>query len=161
MTLKPSKPIRVDKLCTIKLLEADFNFNNKKLNRNMMHAGETLKLFVPEQFDDRKTTSTEKGLNKQVAYGIIHQTRTPTYVCSDDAKSCYDRIIHVFTSISLQRLVIPLESIKPMILTLQNLQHHIRIAYEEPNAFIGPKENLPIFQGSGQGNGDSGGARAC
>ena len=86
MMLKPSKPICVDKLRIINLLEAYFNFNNKTLNRDMIHAGETLHLFDPEQFDGRKATSTEQGLNKQVTYDIIFQLRTLTYISSNDTK---------------------------------------------------------------------------
>ena len=44
-----------------------------------------------------------------------------------------------------------------MLLTLQNLQYHIRKAYIELDTLFGPKSNIPPFQGPGQGNSASGG----
>ena len=48
MLLKSSKSLHVDKLQTIFLLEADYNFNNKKLGRDVRQAGEERQLIALE-----------------------------------------------------------------------------------------------------------------
>ena len=49
MLLKSSGNTQSDKLCTILLIEADFNMNNKQLSREGMYLAETYNLIAPEQ----------------------------------------------------------------------------------------------------------------
>jgi hypothetical protein len=50
-------------------------------------------------------------------------------LCSNDAKSCYDRIAHNIAAISMQRMGVPLKPLASMFLTLQKASHAISTAY--------------------------------
>ena len=88
-------------------------------------------------------------------YDIIRQKKHPGAWCSNDAKSCYDRIVHSVASLAMQRVGAPVEPIICMFTTIQNLQHWIRTVYGDSEInFSGALYAVP-FQGIGQGNGAS------
>ena len=154
MLEKQKGNLRVDKLRAILLYEADFNQNNKKLGKDMMYTAEDLKAIAKEQFGSRsRMTAIDQSLNKRLTYDIIRQTRRPGALCSNDAKSCYDRIVHSVASLAMQRVGAPVEPIVCMFTTIQNLQHRIRTVYGDSDlTFSGAMYVVPI-QGVGQGNG--------
>lgn len=145
---------RVDKLWAILLYEADFNQNNKKLGREMMFTAEDLNVIAKEQFGSRAgLTAIDHSLNKRLTYDLIRQTKRPGALCSNDAKSCYDRIVHSVVSLSMQRVGAPVQPIISMFTTIQNLEHRIRTVYGDSDVnFSGVLYAVPI-QGVGQGNG--------
>ena len=71
---------------------------------------------------------------------------------SNDAKSCYDRIVHSIASIAMQRMGLPIQPVKCMLVTIQNMKHHVRTAFGESDSFMANEDMLP-FQGCLQGNG--------
>ena len=75
-------------------------------------------------------------------------------LCSNDAKSCYDRIIHSIASMAMQRLGLPIEPITCMIVTIQQMEHYIRTGFGDSDATMAHDEleGAP-FQGILQGNG--------
>ena len=74
-------------------------------------------------------------------------------MCSNDAKSCYDRTVHNFASLCLQRIGAPVEPIVSMFQTIQNLNHYIRTVHGvSDRSFTGAHWASPIH-GVGQGNG--------
>jgi hypothetical protein len=73
-------------------------------------------------------------------------------ICSNDAKSCYDRIIHAVLSICLQRIGMSENPIRSTLETLQQLQHHIRTAFGDSEDFYEASPGQPL-QGVVQGNG--------
>ena len=76
-------------------------------------------------------------------------------LCSNDAKSYYDRIIHSISSLALQRLSMLLEPIKYIFSAIQKMDHYIRTAYEiSDSSLYGSDESIPN-QGILQGNGSS------
>ena len=94
----------MDRLRTILLYEADFNFNNKVLGRRMMHNAEQYDLLALEQYGSRKhKTAIECALNKRLIFDILRQTKKPAGICSCDLKSCYDRIVNAFSSLAMRR----------------------------------------------------------
>jgi hypothetical protein len=50
-------------------------------------------------------------------------------MCSNDAKSCYDRITHSVTSLCMRRMGVEEPPIVCMFTTIQNLEHYNRTAY--------------------------------
>ena len=154
MLEKQKGNFRVDKLRAILLYEADFNQNNKKLGREMMFTAEDLKAIAKEQFGSRsRLTAIDQSLNKRLTYDIIRQKKRPGALCSNDAKSCYDRIVHSVASLAMQRVGAPVEPIICMFTTIQNLQHRIRTIFGDSEiGFSGATYVVPI-QGVGQGNG--------
>ena len=94
---------RVDSLQTILLFEADANQNFKKVGRDMMYLAEELHALAPEQFGSRKTlSSVDQSLNKRLTFDLMRQLKRPGALCSNDAKSCNDRVVHSIASICTQ-----------------------------------------------------------
>jgi hypothetical protein len=55
-----------------------------------------------EQYGSRKRKmAILHALNKRLTYDILRQTKTSGALCSNDAKSCYDRILHWVASLCL------------------------------------------------------------
>ena len=46
-------------------------------------------------------TSIEQGLNKKLTLDILQQKKKPGALLSNDAKACYNQIIHSIASITL------------------------------------------------------------
>jgi len=144
----------VEKLRIIMLFEADFNHNNKWLGRATMRLAEHNKLIAPEQYGSRKSKSAgTQCLNKCLFYDLHRFTRTPAALCSNDAKSCYNRIILMIAALCLCRLGAPHSAVKSMITTLANLKHHVRTAYGDSEISQGQDNWKDLAAGIGQGNG--------
>ena len=71
-------------------------------------------------------------------------------MCSNDAKSCFDQIVHAVFSLCLQRIGCPTNAIEGCIKTLQNMEHHIRTAFGDSQQCYSGKQNKPL-QGIIQG----------
>jgi hypothetical protein len=144
----------VDKLRAILLYEADFNQNNKRFGRDLMILAEEHGDLAIEQFGSRRGMSAvDQSLNKALTFDIWRQLRATGALCSNDAKSCYDRILHNFASICLQRLGAPIAPILSMFTSIQHLSHHIRTIHGvSEQSFSGTHWEQPIH-GVGQGNG--------
>ena len=87
---------------TITLMNSEFNINNKKLGRDMMAHAEQHQLLAPEQYGGRKHhRSVIAALNKCLTMDLLRLHRQSGALCSNDAKSCYDRIVHLFALIAM------------------------------------------------------------
>ena len=87
----------------ILLFEPDFNQHNKKIGRDMMYTAEELQLLADEQFGSRKgLVAINHGLNKMLTCDILCQLKLAFGLCANDAKSCYDCIVHAFTRIAME-----------------------------------------------------------
>ena len=136
-------------------MEAEFNFNNKVMGQEVGACAENNKLLPKEQYRSRKEhQACHHGLNKRLLYDQVQFQRRPIILCSNDAKSCYDRIVHSIASIAMQRLGIPLQPITCMIITIQEMDHYIHTAYGDSSiSMSGTEEGDVPFQGILQGNG--------
>jgi hypothetical protein len=140
-------------LRAILLYEADFNQNNKRLGREMLFRAETGGAVAIEQFGSRKHMSAiDQSLNKALTFDIWRQLRQRGALCSNDAKSCYDRIAHNCASLCLQRVGTPAPPIISMFETIQKLKHYVRTVYGESEIHFVQQGPVPL-QGVGQGNG--------
>ena len=135
-------------------MEADFNFNNKVMGKDAAASAERNLLFPKEQYARKGHRSNHHGVNKRLLYDLAHLQRRPMILCSNDAKSCYDRIVHSIASMAMQRMGMSDKPITCMIVTLQNMKHYIRTAFGDSDSFISvlDEETVP-FQGILQGNG--------
>jgi hypothetical protein len=77
----------------------------------------------------------------------------PGVLCSNDMKSCYDRIVHAVASLCLQRQGISESEVVCVFSTLQNLEHTIRTAYGDSEDTYGGDMWVIPMQGVYQGNG--------
>ncbi len=109
----------VEKLRIILLFEADFNANNKWLGQAVMLNAEQYNMMAPEQYGSRKQKSAiAQCLNKLLFYDYIRFRRQSTALCSNDAKSCYDRIVLLIAALCLCRLGASTTSVTSMILEI-------------------------------------------
>ena len=64
---------------------------------------EKAKLLAKEQYGSRKRKAAiHHALNKRLTFDILRQQRKKAGVCSCDLKSCYDCIVHFFTSLAMR-----------------------------------------------------------
>jgi hypothetical protein len=151
--LKKAGVYDVEKMRTIQLMHAVFNMNNKKLGRDMMRSAEASQILAREQFGSRKNhQSITAALNKRLTMDLLRQLRQAGALCSNDAKSCYDRIVHAIASLALRRTGMPSEPVRSMFLTLQKAAHRVTTAYGISKQTYGTNLMIP-YQGVGQGNG--------
>jgi hypothetical protein len=130
-----------------------FNTNNNKIGRDSMHQAEALDLLPPDQAGSRKDhRSNEQGFNKCLALDLLRQRRQPGALCCNDAKSCYDRIVHAIAILSMMHLGILLAPLLLMFKVLQGAVYKIRTAYGNSTKRCDSPKDAP-FQGAGQGNG--------
>jgi hypothetical protein len=151
--LKKAGVYDVEKMRTIQLMHAVFNMNNKKLGRDMMRSAESNNILAREQFGSRKHhQSIIAALNKRLTMDLLRQRRQAGALCSNDAKSCYDRIVHNVASLAIRRTGMPAEPVRSMFSTLQQAAHRVTTAYGISEQTYGTNLAEP-YQGVGQGNG--------
>jgi hypothetical protein len=85
----------------------------------------------------------------------MRQMKTAGSICSNDAKSCYNRILHSVASLCLKQLGLPEGAIVCMFTTLQNLEHTVHTVYGDSEKSYGGHLWIVPLHGSGQGNGSS------
>jgi len=138
----------------ILLYDAKFNGLLKWLGRQLMLMAERLDLLAPEQYGSHSGLATiYHSLNMQLSLDIIRQNKIPAAICSNDAKSCYDRIVHSFAAIALMCLGVPMNPIRMMFVTIHELKHFIRMAHGDSKRFFSGTKSGKPNQGVGQGNG--------
>ena len=156
MIYKKANLDRVDKLRTIVLKEADANFNDGRLGKEMMDHAERHNMIAREQYGSRKGhSSIDHAVNKRLSYDLMRSFRHPGALCSNDAKSCYDRILHSITAIALKRLGMPEPPIDCMLKCIQKMAHYIRTTHGDSELSYTSKHTHIPFQGVLQGNGAS------
>ena len=156
MLMKKKDNLRVDKLRTILLYEADFNQNNKQAGRDFMYNGEQHKTIAKEQYGSRKGLSAnDHSLNKRLTFDILRQKKKPGAHTATDALSCYDRIVHAVAGLAMRQQGMPEGPIVCMFSTIQKLLHYVRTIYGDSELFFDSNSELYLvpIQGVGQGNG--------
>lgn len=134
-------------------MHAVFNMNNKKMGRDMMPPAEECAILARRQFGSRKNRqSIIAALNKQLAMDLLRQRRQAGALCSNDAKSCYDHIVHNIATLAIWRTGMPAEPVRSMFETLQLAEHQVTTAHGISKQTYG-KHQRPPYQGVGQGNG--------
>jgi hypothetical protein len=99
---------------TIQLMHAEFNINNKKLGWDVMSFAESRRALAPERFGSTKTPQTI------LTNDLLRQRHLAGALCANDAKSCYDRIVHDITILAIRRLGMPAAPVTSMFKTLHN-----------------------------------------
>lgn len=152
MEQKAPDNFNVDRFRPMIHVEADFNMANGFIGRKIMTNAEKLETLAPEQYGSRKDKSAQdQALNKSLIFDVARQTKKPMVLIVNDAKSCYDRIVHVMVMLCARRNGMDLEPILSMMTTIQLMAHQIHSAYGASLGY-GPDDwNVP-FQGILQGN---------
>ena len=152
--VKKVNSYRVDKLRTIVLFKAEFNFINKAVSRKLAYAAKKKKCLAIEQHRSRKShRSIKHVLNKRLCMDILRQTKQPGIITPTNLKSCYNRICHNMASLSMQRIGLAESEIKCMFEPLPHLEHSIRCVFGMLKVTYGTELNSTPMQGVYQGNG--------
>jgi hypothetical protein len=151
MIPKKADSKHVEKLRIIVLFHSLFNMLNKKVARQATQSATQLDAIPSEAYAKPGFRSNDCGLNKVLTYDISRQRKTPAALCSNDAKSCYDRIVHAIANICLQRVGVQSNTCRVMFGTLQQMKHYVKTAYGTSSQSYG-SIHIPL-QGVLQGNG--------
>ena len=98
-----------------------------------------------------RTQFQKSTINKQLTCDMIRQRRVAAALCSNNAKSCFDRMVRIITYLSIQQSGAPKNAIRSMILTLQKAQHFVSTAFGRSSNSYGTQMAEPM-QGIGQEN---------
>ena len=93
----------MEKLRIIVLFDAMFNMLNKQIGREMLSYAEEMMQILTEAYGSRKGHhAADCALNKVLINDVIRQKRLIAALCSNDTKSCYDRIVHAMASLCMR-----------------------------------------------------------
>ena len=96
----------VNKLRTILLMEADFNYMNKWIFGheaiNKMYA---LGYIAEDQYSQKESTAEDAHLDSRLTMDLSRQLQLPLATVSVNADKCYGRINHIIMSLALLALV--------------------------------------------------------
>ena len=94
------------------------------------------------------------SFHRQLLFNASRLRRTPVVIFSLDAAECYDQISHPFLSLVLQAYGSFVLSISTMLLTIQLMYFHLRIAFGDSDfTFDGTQSSR--MKGLCQGNGEA------
>ena len=153
MIQKKAQVDLVSKLQILVLTEADFNYNNKLLGRRTLQHAETQKMIAKEQYGSRAGESViDHAVHKQLTYDIMRQTRTNGALCSNNAMSCFDCIVHSVAILAYRRLGVPCPPLNCIFESIQNMTHSIQTSFGDSKWTVSSKGTLIPYQGILQGN---------
>jgi hypothetical protein len=119
----------------------------------MIKDGESYEQLAWKQYGSHEgKNATERALNKVLSFEFIRQARMDTAMSSNDAKSCYDRIVHSIASIIMQRQNVPVSACIGVFTTLHNLHHTVRTIYGDSKSGYGGTLWAVPYSGVGGGN---------
>jgi hypothetical protein len=156
MILKKEGLIHVDSLMTIGLFQPDCNYAFKFLGRKMMKHAETHQTIAAEQFGSRCLhRAIDLAVNKVLTNDLLRQTKSPEAICANNAKLCYDLIVHPSAVLAMRRQGVPEAATTCLFNMLQEARHQVRTAFgDSVTHFGGGNEVVPmhsICQGNGAG----------
>ena len=148
--------IQVEKLRTILLMEADYNFLNKLLiGIRLMRRLEGENRFPADLGGSRKEhDAIDIALGRKLTSNIMRQLQRTGTITGVDAASCYDRIVQSIVILIARQAGFQLLTLITIFREIQNMQYYVRTGYGESEKFYGGKQEIP-FQGTCQGNGGS------
>jgi len=110
----------------------------QKKAKDTSAAAERYNLLAAEKYGSRLFCSAiHVAVNKIFVYNISRQMKQPLAMCSNDARSCYDRIVHVAAFLVIRRLGIPKPMIMRMLNTIQLITHNICTSFGDSTATYG------------------------
>ena len=151
---KDMTEFRPEKLRLILLMDVRFNHANKLVGKKIMEFGEHHGLLSNEQFGSRKAKSAlEHATNKRIILDIARQNKCKAVYLTNDAKSCYDRILLMVAYMTMRRFGIPINVAKSVITGLMDMVCRIRTAHGDSKKSYCAKDVNEFLHGIGQGNG--------
>ena len=132
----------------------DINENAKRIPKDAMVAADIYDLLTNEQYISRLyRAAIHLAATKCLIYDIHRQMKQPLAVCSNDARSCYDHIVHVIAFLALHRLGITKPMIISMLQNIKMMEHSVRTSFGDSMETYGGNDWRLSPHGSVQGNG--------
>jgi hypothetical protein len=145
----------VTKLCTVLLMEGDFNVANKMVYSVRMLNNARDHNLMPEEILSKKNRMADDGmLRKTLFYNITRQARIPAAIALVDASNCYDRMAHAMALMVFQAFEVSTKSIKSMLGAIEKMKNFLRTGFGDSTSFAGGGISIKM-QGLCQGNGAS------
>ena len=135
------------------MMNSEFQANNKKMGRAAMRFAEKHDLIPSGQCGSRKRhQAIDLALSKRLVWdSLILQRRAAGWI-SNDAKSCFDRVVHWVAILAFLRFGITWRAVSMSFRTLATATHRVRTGFGDSEVSFEPPTDVP-FQGCGQGNG--------
>jgi hypothetical protein len=119
------------------LFHALFNLNDKRIGGEMVANAERLKQIPWEVYGGcKRHRAIECATNKVLTMDIARLEHRTMALCSNDAKSCYDRILHAIASICMRRVGVPKEMCQMMFGTLAQVDHYVRTNFGDSTRLL-------------------------
>ena len=143
----------VDKLRSIQLYEADYNWFNKFIfNDKALRALELAAALPEEHFSHRGSTAEDACFDKTLTVDISRQSRIPMALISVDAAQCYDRVNHTMMGMVWLALQVPITAVSILVNCLQYMKIFTRTGWGDSSKYFGGQQNPTPFCGLGQGS---------
>src|SRR5210317_476621 len=144
---------RPSKMRMIQLMNSEFQANNKKMGAASMQFAEEHHLIPAGECGARKKhQAIDLALSKRLVWDLLITQRRAAGWISNDAKSCFDRIVHWVAMLALLRFGMTWRVVATAFDTLAQSTHRVRTGFGDSSVPFFPPTSVP-FQGCGQGNG--------
>ena len=101
-------------------MDAEFNMMNKHVGRRTLAHAEKAEVVAPDQYGSQKYYNSRKAiLNKVLLNEIILQKRIAAALGMNNARSCYDHIVHLIAILVLMSFGVAGKIAQPMFKVLQ------------------------------------------
>ena len=138
---------------TIQMMDAELQANNKLVGKEAMKSAEAHRLIPKGQCGSRKRhQAIDLALSKTLVWDQLILRHQAAGWILNDAKSCFDRVVHWVAQVALRRFGMPWNAVNMMFKTLQFATHRVRTGFGDSTRTFCPPSTVP-FQGCGQGNG--------
>ncbi len=145
----------ITKLCSILLMEADFNRTNKQSYGIQMLLNAPKYILMPEEiYCKRNRMVDDRTLTKVLTYNIIRKMQRPAGIALVDANTCYNRLAHTIASMVFQVFDVPSTTVETMLTTIQEMKFFLCTGFGNSMDSASSKFEIKS-QGFCQGNGAS------
>ena len=116
--------------------------------RDLLECAETNNLIPAEQYGSRKNyRAIDQVYNKRLLCDLNHLQRRLMILYSNDAKLCYDRIVHSIASIVMQRIGMPKLPVIAMFRMIQQAEYFILTIFGDSTLSINGRNLSKPYQG--------------
>lgn len=143
----------VDKLRSIQLYKADYNWFNKFMfNAAALAALESSGCLPKEHYSQRGSTSEDACLDKTLTTDISRLSQQPLAITSVDAAQCYDRVNHTMMALVWLALKVPFRAVSIIVGCLQFMKIYTRTGWGDSMRYFGGDRQKAPFCRLGQGS---------
>ena len=123
-------------------MDAEYNMTNKYVGRRTLAHAEKANTISPNQYGSRKHHKYINAIvNKVILNDVLRQKRRAGAISMNNARGCYDRIIHSVTILVLMSFGVAGPIIRALFKVLDKTDHHIKTGFGRLDHAYGNKTN--------------------